>query len=192
MLRTGDALLIVDVQRDFLPGGALAVPDGDAVVAPLSACARLFAARALPVFASRDWHPPDHCSFRDHGGPWPPHCVANTPGAGFADALELPRGAGIIDKATTRAKDAYSAFDGTDLHARLGRHGVRRLFIGGLATEYCVAASVRDALRAGYAVVLLTDAVRAIDPAGGREAVQSMRLAGAEIATSAGVLDAAA
>jgi nicotinamidase/pyrazinamidase len=191
MLRSGDALLIVDVQRDFLPGGALAVPDGDAVVAPLSACARRFAELRLPVFASRDWHPGDHCSFRENGGPWPPHCVANTPGADFATALALPPGTQIIDKATTSKRDAYSAFDHTDLDARLAELGVHRLFIGGLATEYCVAASGEDALRCGYDVVLLTDAMRAIDPAQGREIIGTLRFRRAAVATCAEVLDAA-
>lgn len=192
MLQMGDALLIVDVQRDFLPGGALAVPHGDSVVAPLSACARRFAEGALPVFASRDWHPADHCSFRENGGPWPPHCVAKTPGADFSAALELPPGTQIIDKATTPKRDAYSAFDHTDLNARLAALGVRRLFIGGLATEYCVAASAEDALRSGYDVVLLTDAMRAIDPAEGREIIGTLRRSGAAVAACGEVLDAAA
>lgn len=191
-LKDDDALLIVDVQRDFLPGGALGVPDGDEVVQPLSACARRFAGRKLPVFASRDWHPVDHCSFRENGGPWPPHCVAETPGAAFAPALELPATTQVIDKATTREKDAYSAFEGTDLDERLAGLGVRRVFIGGLATDYCVAASARDALRAGYDVVLLRDAMRPIDPDQGREAIESLRGEGAGVADSGEVLDAAA
>ena len=191
MPHKGDALLIVDVQRDFLPGGALAVPEGDAVVAPLSACARHFVERGLPVFASRDWHPADHCSFREQGGPWPPHCVADTAGAAFARGLELPPGTTIIDKATTPEKDAYSAFEGTELDARLAGLGVRRLFMGGLATEYWVAASAADALRLGYAVVLLADAVRAIDAAKAAEAVESLCLRGAAVAACTEVQDAA-
>lgn len=192
MLRKGDALLIVDVQRDFLPGGALAVPDGDAVVSPLSACAHRFVERGLPVFASRDWHPADHCSFRENGGPWPPHCVAKTPGADFATGLELPPGTQIIDKATSTKRDAYSAFDGTDLNARLAEFGVRRLFIGGLATEYCVAASADGALRSGYDVVLLADAVRAIDPVRGSEVIEALRLRHAAVVECGEVLDAVA
>lgn len=184
MLRSGDALLIVDVQRDFLPGGSLAVPDGDAVVAPLSACARGFAERGLPVFASRDWHPANHCSFRENGGAWPRHCVANTPGADFAPRLALPPDTQIIDKATTARRDAWSAFDGTDLNARLAGLGVRRLFIGGLATEYCVAASAEDALRSGFDVVLLSDAMRGIDPVKARKVIGSLRLRRAAIALS--------
>lgn len=185
MLRNGDALLIVDVQRDFLPGG-------DAVAAPLSACARRFAELGLPVFASRDWHPADHCSFRENGGPWPPHCVANTPGAAFATALALPPGTQIIDKATTTKRDAYPAFDHTGPDARLAELGVRRLFIGGLTTEFCVAARGEDALRSGYAVVLLPDAMRAIDPAQDREIIGSLRLRRAAVATCGEVADATA
>ncbi|MBM5810700.1 MAG: isochorismatase family protein [Gammaproteobacteria bacterium] len=159
----GDALLIVDVQQDFLPGGALAVAGGDAVVAPLNRCAAVFASHGLPVLATRDWHPPDHCSFAARGGPWPPHCVAGTPGAAFAAGLRLPAGAEIISKATGPDADAYSGFQGTELAARLRVHDVRRVLIGGLATDYCVRATALDALAAGFGVVVLADAVRAVD-----------------------------
>lgn len=185
-----DALLIVDVQRDFLPGGALAVPDGDAVVPPLAACAQEFARRGLPVVASRDWHPQEHCSFRQQGGPWPPHCVAGTPGAELDPGLRLPDAARVLDKATTAEKDAYSAFDGTDLADWLAERGVKRLFVGGLATDYCVLQSALDARRLGYDVVLLTDAVRAIDPADGEQAVETLRAEGAETRDTSAVLNA--
>ncbi|HTY99013.1 MAG TPA: isochorismatase family protein, partial [Rhodocyclaceae bacterium] len=109
-LQAADALVVVDVQVDFLPGGRLAVPDGDAVVAPLNAWLERFAAGRLPVFATRDWHPPDHCSFRAQGGPWPPHCVADSPGAAFAPGLRLPADAQVISKAVEPETDAYSAF----------------------------------------------------------------------------------
>ena len=115
MISANEALLIVDVQLDFLPGGALAVPDGDSVIPVLAACAKAFSSRDLTVIASRDWHPPDHCSFEQQGGPWPPHCVAGTPGAELHQDLDLPPDAIIVDKATTREKDCYSAFEGTDL-----------------------------------------------------------------------------
>jgi nicotinamidase/pyrazinamidase len=189
-LGTGDALLVVDVQRDFLPGGALAVPAGDRVVAPLNVCAARFAALRLPVYASRDWHPGDHCSFHARGGPWPPHCVAGSTGAAFAGALALPADAVVVSKATSAARDAYSAFDGTDLHERLQAAGVRRLFIGGLATDYCVQASVLDARRLGYAVLVLGDAIAAVDVAAGdgERAIERMREAGAHIVDSAEVL----
>lgn len=162
-LGEGDALIAVDVQRDFLPGGALAVAHGDQVVPVLNRYAALFAARGLPVFATRDWHPPNHCSFTPQGGPWPPHCVAGSAGAQWAPELELPPEAVVVSKATHADQDAYSGFAGTDLADSLRARGVRRVFVGGLATDYCVLNTVRDALRLGFAVVLLTDAIRAVD-----------------------------
>lgn len=161
--QAGDALLIVDVQKDFLPGGSLAVPRGDEVVQALNSCLQVFAAHNLPVFATRDWHPERHCSFRAHGGIWPPHCVAGTCGAEFAEALQLPASTVIISKATEVEQDAYSGFQGTDLDERLRAANIRRLFIGGLATDYCVLNTVRDALQLGYEVLLLADAIRAVD-----------------------------
>jgi len=106
---------MVDVQNDFLPGGALAVPDGDAVIPPLNRCAAAFDRDGLPIFATRDWHPPDHCSFRARGGPWPTHGVAGTRGAEFPLMLALPRSARVVSKATGRDGEAYSGFRGTDL-----------------------------------------------------------------------------
>jgi nicotinamidase/pyrazinamidase len=182
--RPGDALIIVDVQNDFLPGGALAVPQGDAVVAPISRYAALFSRRALPVFATRDWHPRDHCSFRPAGGPWPPHCVAGTRGAAFAAALELPPATSVISKAAESARDAYSGFQDTGLERQLRAKGVRRVFVAGLATDYCVLATVRDACAAGFEAVVLADAVRAVDlaPGDGERALGEMRALGARIA----------
>ena len=176
-----DALLVVDVQQDFLPGGALGVAGGDEVVPVLNRYLALAATRGLPVFASRDWHPPEHCSFHAHGGPWPPHCIAGTPGAELAPALELPSDTVVIDKARTAGADAYSAFEGTDLAARLHSLGVTRLMVGGLATDYCVMNTVCDARRAGFEVLLLDDAIRAVDikPGDGARAEQAMRAAGA-------------
>ena len=182
----GDALVVVDVQNDFLPGGSLAVPRGDEVVPPLNRCLALFSQKSLPVYASRDWHPPDHCSFRAQGGPWPPHCMADTYGAEFASNLDLPADAVIISKADTPEKDAYSAFEGTDLGLCLKAVDVRRLFVGGLATDYCVLNTVKDALALGYGVVLLADAVRAVEvtPGDGEKAMMEMRTLGAHIARS--------
>lgn len=162
-LRAGDALLIVDVQSDFLPGGSLGVPQGDAVIPPLNRGIAAFVSAGLPVYATRDWHPPDHVSFREAGGPWPPHCVQHTHGAEFARELNLPGDTTVISKAELADHDAYSGFDGTALHEMLQRAGVRRLFIGGLATDYCVLNTVIDALRLGYEVMLLRDAVRAVN-----------------------------
>ncbi|HLF95510.1 MAG TPA: isochorismatase family protein [Methylococcaceae bacterium] len=177
----GDALLVVDVQNDFLPGGSLAVPEGDAVVPALNRYIALFARSNRPVYASRDWHPPHHCSFREQGGPWPPHCLAGSRGAAFASDLALPPSVTVISKADTPERDAYSAFSGTDLDARLKVAEVRRLFVGGLATDYCVLNTVTDALALGYAVMLLQDAVRAVDavPGDGEKALAEMRRRGA-------------
>jgi len=179
---SGDALLVVDVQNDFLPGGSLAIPDGERVIAPLRQWLGRFAAAGLPVFASRDWHPAEHCSFRAQGGPWPPHCVAGTPGAEFAPALELPATVRVVSKSTRCDSDTYSAFTGTDLDFQLRGLGVRRLFVGGLATDYCVLNTVREALRLGYRVVVLRNAVRAVEaqPGDGARAVAAMLAAGAE------------
>ena len=181
-IRQGDALLIVDVQNDFLPGGSLAVPRGDEVVPVLNRCLQIFTAQSLPVYATRDWHPERHCSFRAQGGPWPPHCVAGTRGAEFAAALQLPPSAAIVSKAATAEQDAYSGFQGTGLDAQLRAANIRRLFIGGLATDYCVLNTVRDALQLGYRVWLLGDAIRAVDvqPGDGQRAEQEMIKLGAQ------------
>jgi nicotinamidase/pyrazinamidase len=176
-----DALILVDVQLDFLPGGSLAVSHGDEVVPALNRYIAVFRRLTLPVVATRDWHPPDHCSFQAQGGPWPPHCVAGSEGARFAPLLDLPCEGYIVSKATTRDRDAYSGFEGTDLDEWLKRAGVSRVFVGGLATDYCVLNTVRDALRIGYATFLLADAVRAVDAQAGdgERAIAEMRRLGA-------------
>ena len=176
-----DAVLIVDVQVDYLPGGNLGVRRGDEVVPALNRYVAAAGRKSLPVFASRDWHPQNHCSFRARGGPWPEHCVAGTPGAAFAPGLELPLDAVVISKATTQEADAYSAFQGTDLAQRLRALGVTRLLVGGLATDYCVVNTVLDARKAGFEVLLLADAIRAVEvkPGDGERAEREMRSAGA-------------
>lgn len=177
----GDALVVVDVQNDFLPGGPLAVVDGDRVVAPLNRYIHLFQQRELPLVFTRDWHPANHCSFHAQGGPWPPHCVAGSPGAGFAPGLHVPANATLISKGAHAGIDAYSAFQGTGLGAYLQRLGCRRIFVGGLATDYCVLATVRDARQQGLAVVVLRDAIRAVavQPEDGRRAEDEMLRLGA-------------
>ncbi len=164
---TGDALLVVDVQNDFLPGGALAVAGGDEVIGPLNLEMARFAGLGLPVYVSRDWHPREHCSFASRGGPWPTHCIADTHGAAFPAELRIPAQAVVVSKATRADADAYSAFEGTDLARLLRERGVGRLFVGGLATDYCVKASALDALGLGLDVVVLGDAVRAVDVSSG-------------------------
>ncbi|WP_428276403.1 nicotinamidase [Candidatus Palauibacter sp.] len=182
----GDALLVVDVQRDFLPGGALAVAEGDAVIPPLNEAIRAFSEAGLPIFVTRDWHPPDHCSFVQQGGLWPLHCVAGTTGAAFPKSLRLPASPLVISKATDPASEAYSAFAGTDLAELLSDRRVRRVFVGGLATDYCVLRTVLDARAVGLDVVVLDDAVRAVgvESGDGARAIGRMRAAGAIFASA--------
>ena len=181
----GDALLVVDVQRDFLPGGVLAVPAGDQVVAPINRVVGMFERAGLPIFYSRDWHPTDHVSFKARGGPWPRHCVAGTPGAAFALTLRVPASAVVVSKATTPDRDAWSAFDGTTLVSQLRTQDVRRLYVGGLSTDYSVKATVLDARRVGLDVRVLKDAVRAVNvqPGDGERALEEMQRSGAQVTT---------
>ncbi len=163
-----DDLIVVDVQNDFCPGGALGVADGDAVVPVLNAYAAHFRAAGAPVFVSRDWHPERTKHFQSGGGLWPPHCVQGTPGAEFHPELALPDDVTIISKGGDPTEDAYSCFqgeteDGMPFAAALGERGVNRIFVGGLATDYCVKATALDALKEGFEVVVLEDASRAVD-----------------------------
>lgn len=180
-LQTGDALLVTDVQRDFLPHGNLAVNGGETVVPALNRYIALARAADLPIFASRDWHPKKHCSFKAQGGPWPEHCVAGTPGAAFPEGLQLPPETIIIDKATTEDKEAYSSFAGTTLAEQLRARGTKRVLVGGLCTDYCVLNTVLDARREGFEVLLLEDAIRAVNLNAGDEqrAKQEMKAQGA-------------
>jgi nicotinamidase/pyrazinamidase len=180
----GAALLIVDVQNDFCPGGALAVADGDEVVAPLNREIERFGAAGRPVVASRDWHPAETTHFAARGGRWPPHCVADGPGAAFHAALRLPPDVIVVSKGTGAREDAYSAFEARDAAGRtlgeiLRERGVERLVVGGLATDYCVRASVLDALGQGYGVEVLRDAVRGVDVSPGDSERALAELAGA-------------
>jgi nicotinamidase/pyrazinamidase len=181
VLGKGDALLIVDLQNDFLPGGRLAVPRGDLVVDPINALIALYHGRGLPIYASRDWHPEDHCSFTAQGGPWPPHCVARTEGAAFSQALRLPADAVVVSKAVSAAEDAYSAFNGTGLARSMLAEGVTRLAVCGLATDYCVLNTVLDGIAAGFEVLLVAQAIRAVEvtPGDGDRAITRMLAAGA-------------
>jgi epoxyqueuosine reductase len=183
-----DALLVVDVQNDFCPGGALAVPEGDRVVPVLNAYVARFVAAGAPVLVSRDWHPPRTRHFQAYGGVWPPHCVQETRGADFHPALALPAGAVVFSKGMDPEQDAYSAFQGRDPAGRplalvLADRGVRRLWVGGLATDYCVKATVLDATREGLEVLVLGDAIRAVEvaPGDGDRALAEMRAAGARV-----------
>lgn len=178
-----DALIVVDVQNDFLPGGALAVNDGDAVIPVINECMRQSQAKRVPVYATRDWHPADHCSFAENGGIWPKHCVADSPGAQFAEGLALPDDVTIVNKGAVTDKEAYSGFQGTDLADQLHAKGIERVIVGGLATDYCVLHTVNDALANGFDVALLTHAIRAVDldSGDGDRAIESMLEQGAKI-----------
>ncbi|WP_332876948.1 isochorismatase family protein [Massilia sp. S19_KUP03_FR1] len=181
-LTPADALIIVDLQNDFLPGGALGVPQGDEVVAPIQQLIDLYQSHGLPIYASRDWHPVGHCSFTQQGGPWPIHCIAGSGGAAFAAAIPIEQFALVISKATTVEKDAYSAFNGTGLGEQMRARGIARVAVCGLATDYCVLNTARDALAEGFAALLVVDAIRAVEvhPGDGERAIAAMLAAGAQ------------
>ncbi len=183
-----DVLVIVDVQNDFCPGGALGVSGGDRVVPVLNRYAVRFAAVGAPIIATRDWHPERTTHFKAWGGTWPPHCVQGTPGAAFHPDLVLPPGTLVVSKGTEPDEDAYSAFQARGDHGVpyaqvLAERGARRLFVGGLATDYCVRATALDALRQDLGVVVLEDAVRAVDltPGDGARALDEAIEAGATV-----------
>jgi nicotinamidase/pyrazinamidase len=182
MSNTRRALIVVDVQNDFCPGGALAVSHGDEVVAPLNELIDQFLERGDPVFKSRDWHPRTTKHFAEYGGTWPVHCVQNTKGAEFHPALRDDPRIKIISKGLGDT-DCYSAFDETDLAAQLQQQGVEELIVGGLATDYCVKNTVIDAVHKGFGVKAVTEAMRAVElhPGDGEKAIEEMRAAGAEI-----------
>lgn len=176
------ALIVVDVQNDFCPGGALAVPHGDEVVAPLNKLIEEFLSRGEPVYKSRDWHPAQTKHFAAYGGTWPVHCVQDTHGAEFhPELIDDPR-IEIISKGMGD-EDNYSAFDGTDLAARLRDEGVKEVLVGGLATDYCVKNTVLDALREGFQVKALAGAMRPVElkHGDGQQAIEEMQRAGAAI-----------
>ncbi|MGA7671458.1 MAG: isochorismatase family protein [Nitrolancea sp.] len=183
-------LLLVDVQNDFCPGGALAVEHGDSVVASLNDYSERFQALQLPIYASRDWHPARSKHFKEYGGAWPAHCVQGSRGAEFRSDLHLPASDNIITKGDSVDDEGYSPFDGhlpvgERFAERLTDDGVTQLYVGGLATDYCVRASALDARKHGLEVVLLMDAVRGVDvkPGDSERAIQEMRAAGVETMT---------
>jgi nicotinamidase/pyrazinamidase len=156
-------LIVVDVQRDFCPGGALPVRDGDKVVGPLNKVIEMFEKESLPMVFTRDWHPRDHISFNAQGGIWPPHCVKNTTGAEFHPELHIPAGAIVVSKATKSRQEAYSGFQGTNLARILRAKGVKEVLIGGLATDYCVLNTALDAVENGFRVTILSDCVKGVN-----------------------------
>lgn len=178
------ALIVVDIQNDFCPGGALAVDEGDKVVEPSNRLIRFFEERGWPIYYTRDWHPANHCSFKANGGPWPPHCVADTPGAEFHADLYIQPNATIISKADDPEKEAYSGFEGSPLGALLKKKSIEAVVIAGLTTDYCVKTTALDAHRLGFSVTVAIDAIRAVNvkPEDGRCAIKHMQIRGVEFA----------
>jgi len=179
-----DALIIVDMQKDFMPGGALPVPDGDKIVPTLNRYIERFASLNLPVYFTRDWHPKDHISFKGYGGIWPPHCVQGTEGAEFHEDLIIPQdNKFIISKGTSRDFDAYSGFQGTILEDLLKERGIKRVFVGGVATDYCVKNTVLGAINLGFQVFLLYDGIKGVDvnPGDSERAIELMLSEGAAL-----------
>jgi len=186
-----DALIIVDVQNDFCPGGALAVKNGDRVVPALNLYIDRFGAARSPIIATRDWHPQKTSHFKSYGGAWPAHCVQDTLGAEFHRDLKLSHEMILVSKGMGADEDSYSAFQGTDesgksLAELLRAHGVTRIFVGGLATDYCVKQTALDGVYEGFVVVVLGDAIRGVDlhPDDSEKAVAEMRAAGAALIAS--------
>lgn len=181
-----DALIIVDVQNDFCPGGSLGVEGGDNVATTLSGLALHFRIKGARIFATQDWHPEGHSSFVEQGGPWPPHCIEGTPGADFHENLQLPVGTSIVRKGRDKAVDAYSGFLDSNLEEQLKRSNIKRVFVGGLTTDYCVLNTVLDASNLGFETYLVEDAVAAVnvEPEDGVQAVQKMKDNGAKPVTT--------
>ncbi len=180
-LQSGDGLLIVDVQKCFCPGGALPVEGGTDIVPILNRWIEAAQEKSIPVYASRDWHPRHHPSFAVQDGDWPPHCIQDSEEAEFHPDLKLPENVVKITKGVRFDQDQNSVFDETGFAEKLTRDGVKRLWIGGLALDVCVLATVVDARKAGFEVHLLREATKAVSTEGGREAIELMQEAGAEI-----------
>lgn len=187
VMQAKDALLIIDVQNDFCSGGSLPVPEGDKVVPVLNRYIQRFEAANLPIFATRDWHPEKTSHFKAFGGLWPPHCIQGTKGAEFRPDLALPQDVVIVSAGMGPDEDGYSGFVGKDdqgvgLADLFRQRGVERIFVGGLATDYCVKHTVLDGLKEGFKVVLLEDAIRGVDvqPGDSERAIEDMIRAGAE------------
>jgi len=180
------ALLIIDMQNDFCPGGKLAIPEGDTVLGPLNEYIELFSSAGEPVLATRDWHPKETDHFRKYGGSWPEHCLQGTEGAAFHPDLKLPKETVILSKGMDTAGDSYSGFDAKDDNGRglkeiLSGMGAKELFIGGLATDFCVRHTALDALKEGFRVTLLEDAVKGVDADASKKAVDEMKRQGASV-----------
>ncbi len=183
------ALIVVDVQKDFCPGGNLPVQHGNEIVPVLNKYIQKFEETGAHIYATRDWHPSNHVSFKSQSGPWPSHCVQNTEGAEFHKDLLLPIGTVIISKADS-LKETYSGFDETNLEEDLKRKNIRRVFVGGLATDYCVLNTVLDALRLGFETFLLKDAIKGVNvrPNDSEKAIKEMKSKGVHIIRNIGAI----
>ncbi|MCA9498875.1 MAG: isochorismatase family protein [Nitrospira sp.] len=183
------ALLLVDLQNDLFPGGALAVPEANSLIPLINAYIKHFSRQGWPILATRDWHPANHRSFTEQQGPWPAHGVQGSRGAQFHSDLVLPPGMMVISKGTDPKKDSTSGFDGTSLADRLEDLNVQTLYVLGLPTEHCVKHTVLDGCQRGLQVVLLTDATKRREPQqdGSPNALQEMTDAGAWLANSSDI-----
>ncbi|MCX4186636.1 isochorismatase family protein [Methylophaga sp. OBS4] len=179
--QTDDALIVVDVQNDFCPGGALPIEHGDEIIPVLNHWIDDAVSKNIPIYASRDWHPVGHISFTDRGGPWPPHCIQDTSGARFHPDLHLPESAIIVTKGVRFDQDQNSAFDQTGLADELRRHNIKRLWVGGLAEDVCVLATALDGRKAGFEVVFIEHAAHPVSQKGGEKARHAMLDAGIHI-----------
>ncbi len=182
---SNDALLVVDIQYDFLPGGTLGVPLGDQVIPPIKELITAATKGHATIIASRDWHPANHISFHEQGGPWPPHCVQNTRGAEFHESLQYPKNTIVVSKATNPDIDVYSAFHaetetGAPLPKILEEHNIKRIIICGLCLDYCVKASSLDLIKAGYEILVVLNATKAIDAEDGLETIRLLKSFGVQ------------
>ncbi|MCX7758799.1 MAG: nicotinamidase [bacterium] len=180
---SNSALVVIDMQNDFLPGGSLEIPNSDTIIPVVNEYIKFFEGMGLTVVYTRDWHPENHISFRENGGRWPKHCVQNTRGSEFHPHVYLPKNYLVISKAFYPDLEAYSGFQDTELNQKLQEMGVKNLFVCGVATDYCVLNTVLDAINLGYKVFLLIDAVKGVDlnPNDSEDAVKKMVSAGAEL-----------
>jgi len=178
-MKAKQALVVVDLQNDFCPGGALGVRDGDQIIPAVNRYVELFLNKSLPVFVSRDWHPKTSKHFQEAGGPWPPHCIQNTSGANFHDDFRVPDQAIVLSKGIDPELDGYSVFEAQDLHGNcfkdlLDEMGVKELFIGGIATDYCVRMTSLDGLNNGFDIHVLTDAIKGVDEMASQQTIKEI------------------
>jgi nicotinamidase/pyrazinamidase len=184
-LERTDALIIVDVQNCFCPGGELPVKEGDKIIPTINKYIHKFQKAGAKIYATRDWHPPDHKSFKEYGGIWPPHCLKGSKGAEFRSDLKLPEETTVISTGDKPSLDGYSGFDHTNLERKLKGDGIYRVFVGGLATDYCVKYTVLDAVEKSFEAILLTDAIKGVNrkPGDAERAIGEMVKKGAKKAT---------